>query len=172
MKCKNCQEHLPVMLDGELDSDLAREVEEHLDGCEACADQRALLEQGLEGLDALPQLEPSAGFDAAFARKLQDAQREQRLAEDEEHHSKPSWWQVWRLPVLATAGACAALLAVALMRDPPAPTTSAPAPNEPVPVAELVRNLPLLQDYDVVTRLDALEDFEVISRLDTLEEEL
>ncbi len=168
MKCKTCQEHLPTLLDDELDGALARRVEQHLDGCEACAGQRALLEQGLEGIDALPQLEPSAGFDAAFARKLQDAKREQRL-EAEEDRSTPSWWQLWRLPVLATAGACAALLAVVLLRDPPAPTAPGPAP---VPVAELVRELPLLQGYDVVTRLETLEDFEVISRLDTLEEEL
>jgi len=154
-----------VFLDGELPDEAAEEVREHLDDCLECAAQHDLLRQSLAGLDALEELEPSTGFDAGFARKLQDAKREKRLAEEPE--PRRSWWQVWRMPVLATAGACAALLAVVLLRDPPAPTPAARVPD-----MELAQNLTLLQDYEVVAQLDALEDYEVVEQLDALEEQL
>ena len=164
MNCKKCKEHLPAWLDRELSGELADQLQEHLKACPDCTEQRALLEQGLAGLDGLEQLEPSADFDAAFALKLQDAKRAKRL--EEQVAPRRSWFQTWRLPLLATAGACAALLAVVLLQDPP------PAPEARVPDLELAQNLTLLQDYEVVSQLDALEDFELISQLDALEEEL
>ena len=164
MNCKKCQKHLPVWLDGELPEELAGQVEQHLGSCPECAAQRALLQRSLASLDALELLEPSAGFDAAFARKLVEAKRAKRL--EQEAAPRRSWLQIWRLPVFATAGACAALLAVVLLHEPP------PAPVTAVPEVELARNLTMLQDYEVVSRLDALEDYEVISQLDALEEEL
>lgn len=164
MNCKKCQKHLPAWLDGELPGELADQVERHLDVCPECASQRTLLQRSLASLDALEQFEPSAGFDAAFARKLMDAKRATRL--EQEPAPRRSWFQIWRLPVMATAAACAALLAVVLLHEPP------PAPLTPVPEVELARNLTMLQDYEVVSKLDALEDYEVISKLDALEEEL
>ena len=167
MKCNKVKPLLPELLDGELAPAEAAQVQQHLDDCDDCARQRIELQRSLEAVDALSQLEPSEGFDAAFARKLQVARRSQRAARPEQEARPPrSWFQIWRMPLLATAGACAALLAVFVLRDPPPPAA------RPVPSVELAQNLNLLQDYDVVTNLDALEDFEVINELESLEEEL
>jgi len=158
MRCSQCEQHLSALLDGELPRALADEVQRHVAGCERCAAHRARLEQLRATLEAAPALEPSPGFDAAFARRLQDARRAARLAGDAPKRRR------WLFPVFAAvaAGACAAVVALVLSRSP------APPPGaDPEPIV-LARNLDLLRDYDVVRNLDALENADLVQDLDQL----
>lgn len=155
MKCSQCEQHLSALLDGELPRALADEVEQHLAGCERCAAQRVRLERLHAAVAAAPELEPSPSFDAAFARRLQDAKREARLVADRPRKAR------WLWPALAATAAAAAIVAVVLLRSPRPPIA------EPGPIV-LARNLDLLQDYDVVRNLDALEDADLVQNLDQL----
>jgi anti-sigma factor RsiW len=160
MSCSKCRRNLSAWLDGELPRELAQEVERHLSQCESCAARRAELE-ALEGaLDGMAPAEPSAGFDAAFARRLQEARRAQRRSRGEEKER----WRGWLWPALAAvSAACVAVVVVVVLRaGQPAP------PTRPAGEVVLARNLELLRNYDVVANLEALEDADVVMDLDAL----
>ena len=159
MKCKRCSKQLMSLVQDELSADARAEVEAHLGACSACAEELLRLEATLELLDQQPDLEPSEGFDAGFARKLAAAGQQ-----DGARENRRSWW---RLPVLATAvaGACAVVVALAVTR-----VSAPPRSHERVGEMELIRELDLLQSYDVVNNLDGLEDYDVVMSLDSLME--
>lgn len=157
MNCKKSRKALPLFLDGELPGARKAALEQHLGACPDCAAELRQMERALAAMDDLPSPELSDDFDQAFARKLVDAKRDQRLAAD---RPRKSWF---RLPVLAPlgAGVCAAGIAAVLM-------LGRPPSLEQVDDLELARNLSLLQDYELVQNMDALVDFEVVEALDTL----
>lgn len=159
MRCKKCQQSLSMWLDGELTAAVAEEVSGHVEGCPDCARSRDQLLALNARLEQLPGLEPSSGFDAAFARKLQDARRQQRLSAGQGKRRS-----FWRLPILAGAAAtvCGAAVVALLIRSPA-------LPDDPSAM-ELASHLELLQNYDVINHLDALENFELVEKLDSLVE--
>jgi hypothetical protein len=97
-------------------------------------------------LDHLPVLEPSAGFDARLRARLAAAPAQPR-------------WLGWFTGNLRLVAVVAALVAAAvwLSLRPPA---IRPAPNGAQSQADfvVVKNLPVLENYDVVSSFDALSD--------------
>jgi len=159
MKCRQCKKDLSVWLDGELPEPTAAEVQAHVESCPRCAAARDQLLVLSETMEQLPQLQASAGFDAAFRKKLQDARRRERLAAGQEPRRR-----FWRLPVLVGAAAtvCGAAVVLLLVRAPGLPADPS--------AMELANHLELLQNYDVISNLDALENFELVEQLDRLTE--
>ncbi|MBN2493304.1 MAG: zf-HC2 domain-containing protein [Deltaproteobacteria bacterium] len=95
-------EELSAHLDGDLDSGREREIEAHLEACEACRRVAAEIGQLKGGLAALGAVEPGRdlwpGVQAALAPRTR------------------SWWRrFWMLPVAAAAGAAAAILVALLL---------------------------------------------------------
>ena len=179
MRCKSCRDHLSAWRDGELSPQLAAKVKAHVEKCQACQDLSRAMEQTLDALERLPSLEPSAGFDAAFKRRLQKARASQAQHPSFQNYPETFGERGWglvlwrrsffRVSALAAAGAVAGLaLAFFFLKSPPGldPRTDA-APH----VMEMAAQLELFQNYEVIDHLDALEDFEVVAELDSLLEE-
>jgi anti-sigma factor RsiW len=70
MECAEVFSRLSAWLDGELEPEEARRVEEHLARCESCRRQRVLLGATSRAVRALPPETVSDGFDARLRRRL------------------------------------------------------------------------------------------------------
>ena len=76
MHCDRFRRNLDPLLDGELDEALSREVEAHLQGCDACAAVRGRNEALRQTLKAIPVPLPEDGFlDAVVEETLIDTHR-------------------------------------------------------------------------------------------------
>ena len=153
MKCENVEKGLIAYVDERATAAERRDVEAHLAGCAAC---RARVEE-FRSLSALlgevPATEPSFGFDARVR---------QRVAAEPERG-----WFAWFGPQtrLVLSGAMLVVLTVFLVKLPPNRTV-VPTPNlTPAAAAaasdqdfEAVKDLGVLENYDVVTNLDALSE--------------
>lgn len=157
MSCRALRKLLSPYLDGELAPAQQERVAAHLAACAACAAALQRLRGAARAVEQLDALEPSAGFDAGFARKLAQAQTAppQRAR---------SLWRRLGLPAFAAtalAGSAAAILLLVTGGQPGAPAA-------PVSDLELAQRIELLQDLEVVEHLDGLEDFAVVSELDAV----
>jgi anti-sigma factor RsiW len=152
MKCEDVEKGLFAYADGRATAAERHGVEAHLAGCAAC---RARVEE-FRSVSALlgevPAIEPSFGFDARVRQRVADEPR-------------PSWF-AWFVPQtrLALSAAMLVALTVVLLKLPPNRTPQ-PTPGVPQTATaasssdqdfEAVKDLGVLENYDVVTNLDAL----------------
>ena len=147
MKCEEVSKELIGYLDRRANSAERREVEEHLLECSACR-MRAEEFRGVWGaLEELPAIEPSFGFDAHVR---------QRIAAE----PRPGWFS-WFVPQPRLAFSLALLLALSvwIAKMPQRNATIAPttAANEAEQFQE-IQDLPVLENYEVLTKLDALSE--------------
>jgi anti-sigma factor RsiW len=143
MSCNRIESRILPYVDGRLKASEAREVETHLTACAACrlrvSEFRAV--SGL--LDELPQMEPSDAFDARVRARV--------AAES----VKRSWW-AWLAPSPRVAFAASMLLlATVWIGSRP---THYPASNPPVDPEQIANDLPVLENYDVLSNFEALTD--------------
>jgi len=150
MNCERMEGQLIAYLDGRASARERHEVDQHLANCAAC---RARVEE-FRGvwklLEETPAPEPSAWFDARLR---------QRIAAE----PPPSWWTRvagW-LPQPRLALASLALIAVGFW------AALAPPPNRPAPAAvnqqeefRMIKNMQVLENYEVLKDLDALNEFQ------------
>ena len=73
MTCATAQEHLVLMMYGELDDELLLALERHLPECSACAAELAALEEVRRGMAFVPVREPSPNLLAQSRMRLDDA---------------------------------------------------------------------------------------------------
>jgi len=150
MKCEEVSRELIEYLDRRADSAERREVEDHLAGCAACR-KRAEEFRGIWSvLDELPAVEPSFGFDARVR---------QRVAAEPQRR-----WFEWFVPQprLALSAVLLIALTVWVAKRPantpvpgiPAAPTSASAEQD----FNAIKDLGVLENYDVVTKMDALSE--------------
>ncbi len=153
---RHVREDLTAFLDGALDPAPRSEVEAHLAACAACRAERDRLAAVLLALRALPAPPaPSPAFEARFwARLARQADRPRgvmaRLA--------ALRWRV--VGPVAGAAAAAAVAAVVVVR-------------QRADEAGMIRNLELLDQYELVASLgdvEGSEDVEVVAHLDELGE--
>ncbi|MCC6749370.1 MAG: zf-HC2 domain-containing protein [Deltaproteobacteria bacterium] len=164
MTCRACRVRLGELVDGRLTSDEASALEAHLAACPTCRAHLSQLRAAMALVDAEPRIEPSTGFDAAFARRLEAAKR----GAAKETEARGAWFRSLRLPIFAFAvAACVAVASVAVLRYG-RPVHRPPATRGAVSDLDVVRHVELLQNYDVVANLDVLEDLEVVQALDEL----
>ena len=149
MMCEDVSNNLIAYLDMRMDSVERREVEEHLANCAACR-ARAEEFRGVSNLlGEMPAIEPSMGFDARIR---------QRVAAE----PRRTWFQ-WLIPQPRLALAAVLLIALTVWVERlPQTTTGTLAPNIATASSEqdfnAIKDLGVLENYDVVTKMDALSE--------------
>ena len=149
MKCEKVSEELISYLDGKLDQSERGEVEEHLASCAACRTRAEEFRGVWSVMDEFPSIEPSLEFDARVR---------QRLAEEPRRS-----WVACFVPQARLALAAVLLIALTVW------VAKRPASNPSLPLMpgaaaaneqdfNAIRNLGVLENYDVVTKMDALSE--------------
>jgi len=143
---------LSAYLDRALSDPTTRQVQDHLAGCTGCRQRMADLQQADDMIRALPSISPSAGFDAAFWRKVADI---------EERRARPAWYETlfggWR-PVLVTASVVLLVAGVFVYQQIHRKPT--------VEEIFMVENQDMLGDLELIEQLDMLEHWEDIQAME------
>lgn len=147
MKCEEVSRELIEHLNHRADSAQRRDVEEHLAGCAACRKRAEELRGIWNVMDELPAVEPSFGFDARVR---------QRVAAE----PRRKWFELFvPQPRLALAvGLLIALMVLVMklpLKNPGTTVTTAATQQEDF---NAIKNLGVLENYDVVTKMDALSE--------------
>jgi anti-sigma factor RsiW len=151
MNCAQGEKKLIAYLDRKLHTAERREFEAHLAVCAACQERAEDFRSVWEVLDELPPIMPSAAFDARIrARVRQEANR-------------ASFWN-WLVPSPRMAFGAAALLIISVWLSSFQPSRL-PVAHQPVAAVQsseaefgMIKDLPVLEDYDVLSSFDALSD--------------
>ena len=150
MDCRRMEQGLVAYLDHRADPAVRRQVEEHLAVCDACRERAEGFRAVWSVLDEMPEVAPSRAFDAAVRERVSAAE-----------HASP--W-AWLAPSPRLAIALTAVLAVAVWlsssRPVPEPLASA-VPQSSEAEFAMIRELPVLEDYDVLQNFDALSELPV-----------
>ena len=144
MSCNRMESQILPYVDGRLKVGEVKEMEAHLKTCAACQ-LRVNEFRALSGLlDELPQIEPSGAFDARVRARV--------AAEP----VKQSWWSVFApSPRVAFA---ASMLLLATVWFGSRPNETLVPTNGPEQEAQVVSDLPVLENMDVLSNFDALSD--------------
>jgi anti-sigma factor RsiW len=134
-------------LDGRAKPAERRAVEEHLAGCSACRNRAEDFRALWGALDDLPVISPSSAFDASLRA---------RIAAELVRHGLWGW-----LPSPRLAFAVTALVAMSVwMAFMPRITINHPAMTGVAGEADfgMIRDLPVLENYEVLSTFDALSE--------------
>jgi len=149
MSCE-VREHLVAYADGELPSDLRREVEAHLAECPSCAQELAELEATRTLLKRWPAPQPSAEARSRAWGALQG--RAQPSA------ARSAGRRVWVRALVRYALPLAAAAAVLLVVTVPwGGDNGAAVPDELIAELPVLENLEMLEALDVLTEWDNLQ---------------
>ena len=142
MSCEKMESRILSYVDGRLKESERQDVEKHLAGCAACQ-LRVEEFRAVSGLlDELPIIEPSPAFDTRVYALV--------AAEP----VKTNWWAWLRVPP-RVAFAASALLVAALWFG----TRQGPGPQlVQVDDAQMMQDLPVLEDHDVLTNFEPLKE--------------
>ena len=145
MNCERIEASLLAVVDGRAAREDRERVAEHIATCPACSQRIEAMRQAWVALDRLPAVEPSAGFDARLRARMAEQQ------------ARAIWlgWLPAHRRLLALAAALL-LVAVAWISLRPAMHHAAPANPENQEDFAVVKNLPALENYDVISNFDAL----------------
>jgi anti-sigma factor RsiW len=136
MSCKRIEERILAYVDGRVKESERREMEAHLAECPACR-LRVNEFRAVTGLlDELPQIEPSAAFDARVHARV--------AAEP----VKQSWW-AWLTPSPRVAFAASLLLLATVWIGMHSNS------NQPAITQE---DIPVLENYDVLSNFEPLTE--------------
>lgn len=154
MKCEQMEKTMVAYLDSKASPAERREIETHLVECAACREQVAEFRLLWGVLDELPVVAPSASFDAAVrARVAQEPRRADLWA--------------WLVPAPRMAFAVTALVAVSVwltsFQPTRRPTNVVVQASSSEAEFRMIRDLPALEDYDVLANFDPLSDLPVQS---------
>lgn len=147
MKCEEVSRELIEHLNRSASSAQRRDVEEHLAGCAACRKRAEELRGIWSVMDELPAVEPSFGFDARVRQRVAAEPRRR-------------WFEFFvPQPRLALAFGVLIALMVLVMKLPlnnrgTAVATTATQQED----FNAIKNLGVLENYDVVTKMDALSE--------------
>ena len=145
MSCNRMEDRILPYVDGRLKAGEVKEMEAHLKTCAAC-ELRVNEFRALSGLlDELPQIEPSGAFDARVRARV--------AAEP----VKQSWWSVFA-PSPRVAFAASMLLLATVWLGWRQNETLAPSNPGVEQEAQMMSDLPVLENMDVLANFDALSD--------------
>jgi hypothetical protein len=147
--CEDISKGLIAYLDQRANPVERRDVEQHLAGCPACRTRAQEFRALWNVMDEVPAVEPSFGFDARLR---------QRVAAEPSHS-----WFAWFAPqarfVLSAAMLVALTVWVAKLpqRNPanPSPVAVSPSTDQDF---DAIKDLGVLENYDVLTKFDALSE--------------
>ena len=141
MSCERMEKRIVPYVDGRLKEGERAEVEKHLAGCAACRLRVNAFRAVGDLLDELPQIEPSPAFDMRVHARVAAEPRKKS-------------WLTWFAPSPRVALA-ASLLLVATVWMAKHPSDR---PFTPGDEAQINQNLPVLENYDVLSDFGALTD--------------
>jgi len=150
--CKRIEENLIAYLDAKAGPAVRRQVEMHLAACPACRQRTTEFRQLWGLLDELPAPPPSLAFDAAVQARIAAEPRQR------------SWWTfLVPSPRLAFATTALAVLSVWLLSVGPSQSPDSSVAQQQSSEAEfgMIRDLPILEDYDLLANFDALSELPV-----------
>lgn len=160
-RCAAMESRLVEYLDGRSTPSARHAVEEHLAACAACRRRAEEFRLVWSALDDLPEVAPSPSFDAMLR---------ERIAAESARRSFWSWLPSPRLAFAVTALVVMGVWLSAMPRmtnrtltvselhvaPPPAPAVvQAPAGDSDF---GMIRDLPELENYDVISKFDALSE--------------
>jgi len=141
MSCSRMEDKILGYVDGRLKESERLEMEKHVSTCAACRVRVNEFRTVNVLLDELPMIEPSAAFDLRVHARV--------AAEP----AKQSWW-AWFAPAPRAAFAAAMLaLAIAWLGSRPADTNLNAGD-----IDKINQNLPVLENYDVISDFSPLSD--------------
>ncbi|MGH9687233.1 MAG: anti-sigma factor family protein [Candidatus Acidiferrales bacterium] len=147
MKCEDVSKELMAYVDGRAKSGERRGIEEHLAGCAVCRTRAEEFRKVWTVLEEAPAIEPSFGFDARLRQRIGAEPRQ------------AGFFSIFARPRLALSMALLAALLVVVVKlplgNPVAQPVSATVQQEDF---NAIKNLGVLENYDVVTKLGALSD--------------
>jgi anti-sigma factor RsiW len=147
MSCERVESRILGYIDGRLKESEKLEVEKHLSACAPC---RVRVEEfrAVSGLlDELPVIEPSPEFDTRV-RALVAAEP-----------VKQNWWAWLRIPPRVALAASLLLLAALWLgyyQRPQVPSLPWSDPKEAD--AQMMQDLPVLEDHDVLSNFEPLKE--------------
>jgi anti-sigma factor RsiW len=146
-QCVALENTLIEYLDGRARPSDRRAVEEHLAGCAACRARAEEFRAVFSALDDLPALSPSPSFDATLRARIA---------------AEPASWRFWNwVPSPRLAFAVTTLVAMSVwMSSMPRKMTPPAIAGQISTEADfgMIRDLPVLENYDVVSKFDALSE--------------
>lgn len=155
MNCGQTEKNLVAYLDRKLAIAERREIEAHLASCATCQERAAGFRSVWDVLDELPPLTLSPAFDNRVRARVRQAP------------ARKSFWS-WVVPSPRVAFAATALLIASIWLSSFQPgrlTVTHPPVGTAVQNTEaefgMIKDLPVLEDYDVVTSFDALSELPV-----------
>jgi len=149
MKCEKLSKEWIAYMDGKLGAADRGEVEEHLASCAACRARAEEFRGVWRVMDELSEIEPSFGFDARVRQRVAAEPRRNRFA----------WFVAQSRLALAVVLLIALTVWVAKR-----PNSNSTPPTRPGATAaseqdfKAIKNLGVLENYDVVTKMDALSE--------------
>jgi anti-sigma factor RsiW len=161
MKCQDVSNMLIAYLDGRIDSGDRREVAEHLAGCAACRTRAEEFRNLSAILDEMPAIEPSFGFDTRMRQRVAAESRARR-----------GFFALIPQPRVALSVAMLAALTVFIIKlplsNPGAPPSVATIQQQDF---NAIKNLGVLENYDVVTKLGALSELAPVQAPDSQQQD-
>src|SRR5579863_1282438 len=155
-RCATIESKLVEYLDGRARPAERHAVEEHLPGCASCRLRAEEFRALWSALDDLPAISPSPAFDAALRARI--------AAEP----ARRSFWEWMPSPRLAFAVTALIVMSVWLSSRPsvttnPSVVSQAIQASKDSPESDfgMIRDLPVLENYDVVSKFDALSELPV-----------
>lgn len=149
--CKKMENKLVEYLDGRARPAERRAMEEHLTACADCRVRADEFRMVWDAMDDVPVLSPSSSFDAALRARI--------AAEP----ARVSFWSWLPSPRLAFAVTVLVAMSVWLSSMPHsvapilAPATQVTADAD----FGMIKDLPVLENYDVLSKFDALSELPV-----------
>lgn len=146
MNCARIEQSLVAYLDGRASAGERREVEAHVASCKGCRTRVEEFRRLWDILDEVPMQEPSPAFDARLRARIAA------------QPPRPRVW-AWLLPSprLAFTVSLLLLLSVWISSFPPV-RVSGPRVNNIEGEFRMIKDLPVLEDYDVLANFEALSE--------------
>lgn len=150
-RCTAIENKLIEYLDGRAKPAERHAVEDHLSVCAECRVRAEEFRAIWSVLDDLPELSPSPAFDASLRA---------RIAADPVRHSFWDWLPTPRLAFAVTALVVMSIWLSSMSRVTPDPTTIESAATQTSADSDfrMIRDLPVLENYDVLSKFDALSE--------------
>ncbi len=142
MSCERMESRILAYVDGRLKESERPDVEKHLAACAPCRLRVEEFRAVSSLLEELPVIEPSPEFDTRV-RALVAAEP-----------VKTNWWAWLRVPPRVAFAASALLVAALWFGTHQAPTIQTIQVDD----AQMMQDLPVLEDHDVLTNFEPLKE--------------
>ncbi len=146
-RCTGMEEKLVEYLDGRPKPAERRAVEEHLASCSSCRNRAEDFRNLWSALDDLPLISPSPAFDSSLRARI--------AAEP----ARRGFWGWLPSPRLAFAVTALVAMSVWMASMPRITINETPMTGVQVEADfSMIRDLPVLENYDVLSKFDALSE--------------